>query len=195
MTKNFISFFWKVLLQTWLHLLCSSELNFLDCFHHLLNNTCKSKAAILTFSTSAIITLCEVIIVRYVATLNQSEHEYLYNHQSIYANKHYYCPWTIYSKSCVLIGCLSGQDGLILPDLISCKKKFILDNTAMELQKVPEGSFNKENINDSVGFIVLNFLFQLLKKTSHSHPYLTEIFLQYRKSFIYQACSVKMTRY
>ena len=34
----------------------------------------------------------------------------------------------------------------------------------MELQKVPEGSFNKENINDSVGFIVLNFLFQLLKK-------------------------------
>lgn len=80
-------------------------------------------------------------------------------------------------------------------DLISCKKKFILDNTAMELQKVPEGSFNKENINDSVGFIVLNFLFQLLKKTSHSYPYLAEIFLQYRKSFIYQACSVKMTRY
>ena len=34
----------------------------------------------------------------------------------------------------------------------------------MELQKVPEGSLNKENINDSVGFIVLNFLSSSWKK-------------------------------
>ena len=80
--KNFIPLFWSVLL-IFLHFLCSSQFNFLQLHLSLsCKHLRKCEAAILKFGTLPVITLCIIIIARFDAILDQSEHVHLYYHPS-----------------------------------------------------------------------------------------------------------------
>ena len=103
-------------------------------------------------------------------------------------------------KLMILIGYPSGEDGFDpgqeIFKKIACSRltEFLLSWTkpAMGSQKAAEDSQNKEDINESHGFIAPQTQLSFFPGSSHYSFLIKRNFMLNYKSFIDQACSVKI---